>query len=604
LLLCRLAGAVTNYAPPPQLVEPGYENLAGLDAFARRRAAEYDGRALDVQRLTGFCLLVPRGVMAKVGRLDEQFGLGFFDDDDLCLRARRAGFSLTVALDCYVHHFGSQTFRAMGVDAVRQLQDNLALYRAKWGAEEAAKYRMPTPGVVAPASYQPVTVLSDAPLIVPAVPRGKARVSLTMIVKNEEQNLPECLASVRDLVDEAVVIDTGSTDRTRDVIRSYGCVEGEFPWVDDFAAARNAALDRATGDYAFWMDADDRLDPDNRAALKTLLANLRGGNDAYAMKCLCVPDKPGAGATMVDHVRLFRRLAEHRWKYRVHEQILGSLRATGASVTWTGVTVRHVGYMNPAVRRRKLDRDLRLLKLDHAEHPSDPFTLFNLGSVFNELGDYRAAADALSKSLAASHVKDSIVRKLYALLFQCHGKAGDRNKAAEVLKEGRAHYPDDAELLFLAANLARERQDYRGAEALSRRLIDGTDADHFGSVDAGLRAVKGRHNLAVMLLDLNRGAESEGLWRAALVADPLFLPAHAGLGELYLKTANAAGVAAQAATPAGTRPRRRSRGPSWWRWCRSRPSIRWTGRSGDPTGSSKSPRARQCPRPSPRRTGR
>jgi tetratricopeptide (TPR) repeat protein len=76
--------------------------------------------------------------------------------------------------------------------------------------------------------------------------------------------------------------------------------------------------------------------------------------------------------------------------------------------------------------------------------------------------------------------------------------------------------------------------------------LDATPSSSFGSVDAGLRAVKGRHNLAVMLLDLNRAAESERLWRAALVGDPLFLPAHAGLGELYLKTGNAAGVAAQA----------------------------------------------------------
>ncbi len=69
-------------------------------------------------------------------------------------------------------------------------------------------------------------------------------------------------------MDEAVVIDTGSTDRTREVARRFGCVLGEFPWVDHFAAARNAALDKATGDYAFWMDADDRLDDDNSRKLK------------------------------------------------------------------------------------------------------------------------------------------------------------------------------------------------------------------------------------------------------------------------------------------------------------------------------------------------
>ena len=70
------------------------------------------------------------------------------------------------------------------------------------------------------------------------------------------------------------------------------------------------------------MYADDRLDEENRAKLQALTAGLTGANDAYVMKCLCVPDKPGAGGTVVDHVRLFRRLPAHRWTFRVHEQIL------------------------------------------------------------------------------------------------------------------------------------------------------------------------------------------------------------------------------------------------------------------------------------------
>jgi glycosyltransferase involved in cell wall biosynthesis/tetratricopeptide (TPR) repeat protein len=390
-----------------------------------------------------------------------------------------------------------------------------------------------------------VALLSDVPHIVPATPRGRSRVSLTMIVKNEEHNLGDCLASVRDLVDEAVVVDTGSTDRTREIARSFGAVLGEFPWIDHFAAARNAALDHATGDYAFWMDADDRLDNENYAKLKALLASLTGGNEAYVMKCLCVPEKPGAGGTLVDHVRLFRLFPSHRWTYRVHEQILPSLRSTRAEVRWSDVTVRHVGYVNPAVRRRKLDRDLRLLKLDEQERPNDAFTLFNLGSVYNEIGDHRGAIAVLEKSLSASHPKDSIVRKLYALIAQCQVKIGDRAKAAEILTSGRAHYPDDCELLFLSAGLARERGDVGAAEDFYRRLIDGKEGDHFASVDGGLRAVKGRHNLAVMLLDANRAVEAEALWRTALVADPHFMPAHTGLGELYQRTGNAAGVARQ-----------------------------------------------------------
>src|SRR5262249_5157154 len=147
-------------------------------------------------------------------------------------------------------------------------------------------------GMAPPAPNGRATLLSDAPVIVPAggpaAPKGKPRGSLTLIVKNGGKKLPDWLASGRGLGDEAVVVGTGSSDRTREVARSFGCVLAEFPWIDHFAAARNAALDHATGDYVFWMDADDRLDDENRAKLKALVAGLTGANDAYVMKCLCV----------------------------------------------------------------------------------------------------------------------------------------------------------------------------------------------------------------------------------------------------------------------------------------------------------------------------
>jgi tetratricopeptide (TPR) repeat protein len=412
-----------------------------------------------------------------------------------------------------------------------------------------------------PVVFAPALNASDQPLIVPAAPApaqpqveipavaGKPRVSLTMIVTNEEHNLPECLASVRDLVDEAVVIDTGSSDRTKEVAERFGCVVGAFPWIDHFAAARNAALEKATGDYAFWMDAADRLDDDNRRKLKALFEALPTGNAAFVMKCLCVGagSTPGAAATAVDHVRLFRLHPAHRWTYRVHEQILPALRATGAEVNWSDVCVSHVGYAKPEVRRCKLDRDLRLLKLDEAEKPNDPFTLFNLGSVYHELGQSREAVRALEGSLASSHPKDSIVRKAFALLIRCQHQSGDRAGAEATCRQGRVHYPEDAELLFTAAGFAREGGDFGAAETLYRQLIDGSEGPHFASADPSLRCVKGRHNLAVMLLDQDRLGEAEGVWRAALVHDPHFLPAQVGLGEVYLKVKNAPGVDRQVA---------------------------------------------------------
>ena len=104
--------------------------------------------------------------------------------------------------------------------------------------------------------------------------RPNVRVSLTMIVRDEQENLPRCLGSVRGLFDEIVVVDTGSKDRTVEIARSFGARVFHFTWVDDFAAARNAALQHATGEYAFWIDADDLLEPPERVKLEALLRSL------------------------------------------------------------------------------------------------------------------------------------------------------------------------------------------------------------------------------------------------------------------------------------------------------------------------------------------
>ena len=98
-----------------------------------------------------------------------------------------------------------------------------------------------------------------------------------MIVRDEEKNLPHCSKSVEGVFDEIIIVDTGSTDRTVEIARSFGARVFDFVWVDDFAAARNAALARATGDYAFWLDADDVVDPPQRLKLEALLDGIENG---------------------------------------------------------------------------------------------------------------------------------------------------------------------------------------------------------------------------------------------------------------------------------------------------------------------------------------
>lgn len=365
----------------------------------------------------------------------------------------------------------------------------------------------------------------------PAGPRP--RISLCMIVRDEEHNLPDCLASVRDLVDEMVVVDTGSADRTREVAAAHGARVFEFPWVDDFAAARNESLRRATGDWVFWLDADDRLDPPDREALARLFASL-AESAAYVMKCRCVSAHPGGSETVVDHVRLFPNNPRLAWRYRVHEQILPAVRAVGLPVRWAEVTIRHVGYTDPGVRRRKLDRDLRLLRMEDGEHPDDPFTLFNLGTVYSELGEPTVALPLLRRSLARSDPKDSIVRKLYALITEGERALGRPDEALAACAAGREVYPTDAELLFLAALCHRDLGANDRAEACLRELIGGSEGPHFGSVEAGLRGHRARHLLALLAVETGRAEEAAAHWRSAVEEAPGFVPGWIALSELAL----------------------------------------------------------------------
>ncbi len=139
-----LVGPFTNrISGPQQLPEVDYdtESLEGLDAWARRLAREQAGQQQIHWRAVGFCLLIKRAVLEKIGGLDERFGRGNFEDDDLCLRARLAGFATILARDCFVHHYGGRTFAACGIDFAASMEENWRIFREKWGVPDGIGYR-------------------------------------------------------------------------------------------------------------------------------------------------------------------------------------------------------------------------------------------------------------------------------------------------------------------------------------------------------------------------------------------------------------------------------------------------------------------------------
>ncbi len=177
-------------------------------------------------------------------------------------------------------------------------------------------------------------------------------ISLCMIVRDEEDVLERCLSSVADLVDEIIIVDTGSQDRTREIARKFTDHVLEFPWVDDFAAARNFSFSQATCEYSMWLDADDVIDPPEREKFLALKESLGPGVDVVMLPYYTGFDSQGQVTFSYYRERIVRTGAGMLWKGAVHEVI-----ETRGGVVYGGCGVSH--------RKQKPsdpDRNLRIFE--------------------------------------------------------------------------------------------------------------------------------------------------------------------------------------------------------------------------------------------------
>ncbi|HEU5270704.1 MAG TPA: glycosyltransferase [Jatrophihabitans sp.] len=225
-------------------------------------------------------------------------------------------------------------------------------------------------------------------------------VTACLIVRDCEAGLPDCLASVRPFVDELVVLDTGSVDGTRAVAAAAGAEVHQAHWTDDFAAARNAALARCTGDWVLSIDADE-LATGVPGWLAPMLAACGTELDALSLLIRHADGPDARGLSGHREVKLFRR-DRVRWAGRVHER---PVRLTGgepviAALPEQTLHLVHTGYTDPELVRAKAERNARLCRLQLDEltrRPAEP----------EELA--RAALDLGRSELAAGRPEEALV---------------------------------------------------------------------------------------------------------------------------------------------------------------------------------------------------
>lgn len=360
-----------------------------------------------------------------------------------------------------------------------------------------------------------------------AKPVEGLRLSLCMIVKDEEEMLPRCLAAAKRAVDEMIVVDTGSTDRTVEIAESFGARVLHHEWTGSFSDARNVSLEAATGDWIIYLDADEVLVEEDGERLRALTG--RVWREAFALiETNYTGDIEDGTALTHNALRVFRNRPEYRFKGRLHEQMAYALPGyLTERIEYTQLRIDHYGYLG-VVRdsKDKSRRNLELLQQQVAEGMESAFQSFNLGSEYLALAEHQTAVDHFEKAwrlletdpgrTVYPYVPTLANRYVTALREMGDSDAADR-KASEALEL----FPGLTDLVFQQAWIARARGDDAGARALFERCLEMGDSPSKYSSVVGC----GTYLALVALAQLSSGAEAVRLLACCLEEHPGFLGA-------------------------------------------------------------------------------
>ena len=244
-------------------------------------------------------------------------------------------------------------------------------------------------------------------------------ISLCMIVKNEEDVLERCLSAVAPVVDEFVIVDTGTTDRTRENALRYADRLLHWEWIDDFSAARNFSFDAATQDYILWLDADDVITPDNLQKLLSLKQKIDPSVDAVSMIYELDKDEYGNVSHSLRRNRLIKRSNGFRWEGAVHEVLI-----VGGQIWASDVSIAH-----RPLKHSDPGRNLRIYR--EREARGLPLTARDRLYYAHELldnGEHRQASIHYERFLADGQgwVEDEIT--VCGKLADCYHALGEEDK--------------------------------------------------------------------------------------------------------------------------------------------------------------------------------
>lgn len=362
------------------------------------------------------------------------------------------------------------------------------------------------------------------------------RLSVAMIVRDAEDCLAATLDSVRNLADEIVVLDTGSRDSTIRIARQKATTVITRPWTDDFAAARNAALDAVTGDWVLWLDAGETLSPKTAEALRKFVDSQADAQTAYYLLVRTPAQGVNIAGERIARIRLHPNVEGLQFAGRVRESLTESLAKVSLKTEGLSYTIeRGSREHDPQVKQSRAQRNLCLSRLAIEEEGKNARLLNGLGEAAQALGDNTASIEYYREALGLSApVSSDMLEAFYGILTALEGQEESRDAQLQLCMKALATYPLDAQLLCAIGGYLQSKEQLElASRAYQLAAQHGQLSLEIWHLD-GLQEIA-QHCYAVTLQLLNRDDEAIRFLTQQLTANADATRLRRQLLEIYVR---------------------------------------------------------------------
>ncbi|HHW03154.1 MAG TPA: glycosyltransferase [Thermoanaerobacterales bacterium] len=712
-----IVGPVTNNVSGMQKINVDLKTIDDIHKFADKYNNS-DLRYKKVMRLVGFCMMIRRQLLDEIGLLDENFGIGNFEDDDICIRTILNGKSLYMLESTFIYHYGSVTFRGNNLNYKKIMEDNMKYFLTKWGfssgyyrnynsiimtkipirtnrvldiecglgalglelrnlnkdievhgieknenvAKIASKildkvyigdaeqivneleenyYDVVALGDVLEHMHNPwefikkiKRLLSKNGIIVTSIPNinnisiikgllsGKweyadaglldrthirfftynsikkmfddagyyikdvtklvsgiessrdntflyyldniakilgysynyknegdayqyvivaakkvpSTLSLCLITKDEEKNIARCINSVKDIVDEIVVVDTGSKDKTVEIAESFGAKIIHVKWEDDFAKARNIAIENAKSDWILFLDADEEIKKEDVGKIRPLLND--DTVEAYILKFVSF-----LGTNINNKVteenynfRLFRNNGRLRYIYPIHENLRNVEKGEVPVYKKADVTILHYGYLlETIIRKEKSQRNISIISRYLLEHPEDKFQHGNLAVEYFNIGEYHKALKHLLIATKGMDVKTNGATRLLRYLILTYSALKDYDMALRIIRDAKEYYADVPDFKFFEGTIYMDQKRYEKAIEMFKECLSMGEYKGIFVTMGGTGSYRARYMIGLCYEKLNRLNDAIKEYIELLKENPNYQEVFIKLFDIFVK---------------------------------------------------------------------